>query len=152
MILENPTSRKTAEKAYEEFHFGEPDSSYEVWVPKSYPKKLVMIGFCEMFEVRNSNGSKVKRNFLREDRDNMPFLAMSGSMKDLFILGDDLRIPSGRALQVDYRLPDDSPRNEMAKRWYHPQDTQPRVIADRSGRAVKVTGPGLHINERGIIG
>ena len=154
----SPTMVRKLGKTYKRFHFTNPSEAVEIWRPDEYPKGFVAIGECEMFKVRKENGRTVTRRFRAGNR---PHVCTTASNKDVFILvrGDNpallrrgLRIPSGTAVRIDYKVPPESGRNKWSSRWYHWHETNPRVVAHSSGKAVKITGPGLKVTPRGIIG
>jgi hypothetical protein len=159
MVLSNPKSKanrnsrevKAAKKAYNRFHFKDPDKTFNKKVPDSWPGAFVVIGECEMFSCKNKAGKTVKRKFMGKGK--MPMLCTSKAMKDVYIVGTkNLGVPAGNAVQVDYRVPVKSGRNKWARRWYHPHDTHPKVTVSRNGRYVRISGPGLKVSPRGIIG
>jgi len=155
LVLSNPKKSNgkevaAAKKAFNRFHFKDPDKTFSRKVPDSWPNAFVVIGECEMFSVK-SNGKTVKRTFMGNGK--MPLLCMGKGMKDVFIVGTkNLGVPAGNAVQVDYRVPKKSGRNKWARRWYHPHDTKPKVNVSKDGRYVRISGPGLHVTPRGIIG
>lgn len=152
LVLSNPKSKEVAaaKKAFNRFHFKDPDKTFKNKVPSSWPEAFVVIGECEMFSCK-ANGKTVKRKFMGNGK--MPLLCMGKGMKDVFIVGKkNLGVPAGNAVQVDYRVPAKSGRNKWARRWYHPHDTHPKVTVSKDGRYIRVSGPGLYVSPRGIIG
>lgn len=160
MIISNPLNPcprpnrcnevRKAEKAYKRFHFSNPPMQYEQSVPRGWPGVYVVIGECERFDVETSKGKKVSKKYKGK---NKPVLATTSSLKDIFIFSDKkLGIPEGSAIRVDYKVPRHSGRTQWSRRWYHPHDTHPSVRTHSSGKAVRVSGPGLSVTPRGIEG
>ena len=109
----------------------------------------MILGVCDAFEVKTAQG-KVKKVYST----NKPTLACTKDRKDVFIFsnGGQLGIPSGTAVRVDYTVPPNSGRVKWSRAWYHPHDSAPAAKAHKCGRAVRITGPGLSVTPRGIIG
>ena len=161
MILSNPRKKsavkkadlsqevRLAKKAYKSFHFGDPKKEETRKVPDGWPKVYVVLGVVDSFEVRNGAG-KVKKVYGSKK----PILACTKDRKDVFIFSKagKLGIPSGVAVRVDYTVPPHSGRNKWSKSWYHPHDSGPKVNPHSSGKAVRISGPGLSVSPRGIIG
>lgn len=165
MIISNPVDRgyvprnpvhvpRTAPEpirsAYNSFHFDDPDEAFSLPSPQEWPQNFVVIGLLERFDVETPDGRTVSRSY----RSNKPYLCTTAAMKRLYIIrqSERLGIPSGIAVRCDYQLPSSSPRNRLAKHWWHPHDSRPRVTDHRDGRSAMVSGPRLRISERGIIG
>lgn len=155
MILSNPKGdngskeAKLAEKAYKRFHFTTPKKEQKRKVPDGWPRRYVVLGSVDSFEVQDGGGKKVKRSYAGK----RPVLATSSEMKDVFIFGDrSLGIPSGVAVRIDYSVPPHSGRNKWARRWWHPHDSHPAVRVHNSGKAVRISGSGLSVTPRGIVG
>jgi hypothetical protein len=151
LVLSNPcgSSVKNAVKAYEKFHMVAPNSTTKESVPDGWPKAYITIGYAIRFDGIDQAGRKYKRTWPT----GRVKLCSTGAMKDVYLFGkSSLGVPSGTALRVDYEVPAHSGRNKWARRWWHPHDSKPPVIADKSGKAARVTGPGLKVNARGIIG
>ena len=136
-------------KAFKKFHMTDPTHGFEMNIPNGWPKVFVMLGEVEKFEVQDASGKKHKKVF----KGKRPILATTAGMKQIYIFSTTkLGFPSGKAVRIDYKVPADSGRNKWASRWYHPHDTHPSVFVHSGGRAAKVSGRGLKINRRGIIG
>lgn len=161
LVLSNPCHSRPAaakrnpsnsiaktENAYKKFHMTVPNTQSKAEVPDGWPTSYMTIGWATMFEGKGPDGRKYTRRYPT----GRVKLCTTGEMKDVFLFGPSLGILSGRAERVDYDVPAHSGRNKWAKKWWHPTDSHPAVIADKSGRAVKMHGPGLKVNVRGIIG
>jgi len=160
MILTNPhkeTAQKPAisnevrlaQKAYKSFHFRDVKRTDKRKVPDGWPKVYVVLGDCDAFEVKTDQG-KVRKAY----GSSKPILACTKDRKDVFIFSRNgrLGIPAGTAVRVEYSVPAHSGRNKWAKSWYHPHESNPKVTTDKTGRAVRISGPGLSVSPRGIIG
>jgi hypothetical protein len=166
MILSNPLKKRKAkrtaappaalqhevrlaQKAYKSFHFKDSQKQAKRKVPDGWPRVYVILGVCDSFEVKTAQG-KVKKVY----GTNKPTLACTKDRKDVFIFSNSgqLGIPSGTAVRVDYTVPPNSGRVKWSRAWYHPHDSAPAAKAHKCGRAVRITGPGLSVTPRGIIG
>lgn len=163
MILSNPRRNKLeraapkdlsnevrlAQKAYKSFHFKDSQKHQKRKVPDGWPKVYVVLGDVDAFEVKGSTG-KVKRRYGARK----PVLACTKDRKDVFIFSRSgkLGLPSGTAVRVDYSVPNHSGRLKWAKSWYHPHDSNPKVRVHKNGTALRISGPGLSVTPRGIIG
>ena len=159
MLITNPVSKNIsgpsvssvtkAKKAFKKFHMINPTHSFERNVPDGWPEAYVIIGEVEKFEVEDANGKRHKKTY----RGKRPIVATTGGMKKLYIFGSkSLGLPSGTAIRIDYKVPADSGRNKWSSRWYHPHSSHPSVKVAPGGRALVVSGRGMKINKRGIIG
>jgi len=138
-----------AEKKFKQFHMTNPSHAFEMDVPDGWPQVYIIIGEVEAFEVKDHNGKKHKKVY----KGKRPIIATTADMRDLYMFGKKgLGLPSGEAVRIDYQVPADSGRNKWSSRWYHPHDTHPEVTVVGGGRALMVSGPGMKINQRGIIG
>ncbi len=168
LVVSNPVSGtalmpegirgKKLVKGYKRFHMSEPAEVLEMWRPNGWPQGYISIGECEMFRVKDKNGKMVTRRFKTGHR---PYACMTAAGKDVYILpkaNDNilmkkgLGIPSGEAVRIDYMVPKHSGRVPWSRRWFHDHDTRPRVTVHKSGKAVRISGPGLKVTPRGIIG
>lgn len=168
LVVSNPTGveapgyspRMVAKlgKTYKRFHFTNPSEAIEIWRPKNYPQGFMSIGECEMLKVKTPSGKTVTRRWKSGNR---PHACTTSANKDVFVLipannrrllKRGLRVPSGTAVRIDYKVPKTSGRNKHASRWYHNHDTAPKVVAHKSGKAVRITGPGLKVTPAGIEG
>jgi hypothetical protein len=140
---------RLAQKAYKSFHFKDSQKQAKRKVPDGWPRVYVILGVCDSFEVKTAQG-KVKKVY----GTNKPTLACTKDRKDVFIFSNSgqLGIPSGTAVRVDYTVPPNSGRVKWSRAWYHPHDSAPAAKAHKCGRAVRITGPGLSVTPRGIIG
>jgi hypothetical protein len=161
MILMNPKAAKAAassdtevrlaNKAFKSFHFKDSTKKERHSVPDNWPKTPYWIlGVVDRFDAKDASGKTVSRTF----RGRKPILAATKSRKDCFIVSQNgkLGIPSGVGVRIDYTVPRHSGRNKWSKRWWHPHESNPKVKSHRSGKHARITGPGLKITPRGIIG
>ena len=145
----SPATLAKTVKAFKKFHMSDPTHGFERNVPDGWPTAYIVIGEVEKFCVEDASGKRHTKSY----RGKRPIVATTAGMKKLFIFGSTgLGFPSGRAVQIDYKVPADSGRNKWAPRWYHPHDSRPSVKVARGGRAAVVQGRGMKINRRGIIG
>lgn len=144
----NPCNLKSAKSAYKKFHMVDPKTQTKSEVPSGWPTTYITIGWATRFDVRSADGKKISKRYTT----GKVKLCTTVAMKDVYIFGPGLGIPSGTALRVDYNVPAHSGRNKWANKWWHPHSSRPKVTADKGGRAVRIHGPGLKVNQRGIIG
>jgi len=146
---ESSRAAKLTQQAYKRFHFTKPVKSDTGWVPDGWPKTYMTIGTCLKLVVQGANGKKVTRNWSGRSG---PRLCTTSAMKDVFLFGNLKGIPSGTAVQVDYRVPAHSKRRKWAPDWTHDHNTRPRLTAHKSGKAIRISGRGLKVTPRGIEG
>jgi hypothetical protein len=142
---------RLANKAFKSFHFKDSTKKEKHKVPDNWPKTPYWIlGVVDRFDVQDASGKTVSRTFTGRK----PVLAATKARKDCFIVSQNgnLKIPSGTGVRIDYTVPKHSGRNKWSKRWWHPHESNPKVKAHRGGKHVRITGPGLKITPRGIIG
>jgi hypothetical protein len=157
MVLMNPTVAanekevKLANKAYKSFHFKDSTKREKHKVPDNWPKTPYWIlGVVDRFDAKDASGKTVSRTFKRSK----PILASTKARKDVFIVSQNgnLKIPSGVGVRIDYTVPPGSGRTKWSRRWWHPHESSPKVQVHKGGKHVRITGPGLKITPRGIIG
>lgn len=148
LVMSNPVSSglAAATKAYKNFHMVEPNSTTKQKIPAGWPATYITIGFARAFNWTDQSGKKQHRSFPT----GKVKVCTTPAMKDVFLFGPSLGVTNGRADRVDYDVPAHSGRNKWSKGWWHPHDSHPTVTV-KDG-AVKIHGPGLKVNKRGIIG
>ncbi len=139
---------KNAMKKYEYFHMTPPNKVEQGNIPDGWPKVYITIGYARRFDWVDGSGREHSKRF----SSGSVKLCTTSAMKDVFLFGNGLGVGSGKAIRVDYDVPPHSGRNKWAKRWWHPHDSHPRVDGHSSGKAVRIHGPKLKVNKRGIIG
>lgn len=150
-VRTQPREVALANKAYKSFHFKDHSKQETHSVPDNWPKKpFWVLGVVDRFDARTAAGKTISRQF----KSNRPILASTKDRKDIFLIRNKgkLGIPSGKGVRIDYSVPQKSGRMKWAQKWWHPHESNPTVISHSGGHHTKVTGPGLSITPRGIIG
>jgi hypothetical protein len=163
MILSNPTKAAAkaptakspaaarVRRAYKRFHFTEPAKTTKAKVPDGWPRQYAVLGLVDRFDVKDAKGKVHSKKFSGPSR---PNLCTDEKMKNVYIFSKNgpVGVPSGNAERVDYTVPPHSGRTKWARRWWHAQDSHPPVKVAENGRAIKMSGPGLSVTPRGIVG